>query len=163
MNKWTNKIRKARRIWHKSGFSGIKRSFSWKLTLALEKRDYQKWMRKVNALTDAKRADMRREIEGFKQRPLVSVVMPVYNVEERWLRLCIDSVTRQLYENWELCIADDCSPLPHIRRVLEEYAAQDNRIKVVFARKTVISPPLRIRRSNWQPANLLHCSTTTTN
>jgi glycosyltransferase involved in cell wall biosynthesis len=36
------------------------------------------------------------------------------------------------YENWELCAADDCSPAPHVRRVLEEYARKDKRIKTVF-------------------------------
>jgi GT2 family glycosyltransferase len=59
-------------------------------------------------------------------------VLPVYNVEEKWLRKCIDSVIGQLYENWELCIADDASPSPHIKKVLDEYAASDKRIKVTF-------------------------------
>jgi glycosyltransferase involved in cell wall biosynthesis len=59
-------------------------------------------------------------------------LLPVYNVEEKWLRQCIESVIGQLYGNWELCIADDCSPSPHIKRVLEEYAALDERIKIVF-------------------------------
>ena len=51
--------------------------------------------------------------------PLISVLMPVYNVEEKWLRICIESVTNQIYENWEFCIADDASPAPHIKKVLE--------------------------------------------
>jgi GT2 family glycosyltransferase len=58
--------------------------------------------------------------------------MPVYNTEERWLRRAIESVQAQVYSNWELCIADDASPKPHVRKVLEELAAQDPRIKVVF-------------------------------
>ena len=58
--------------------------------------------------------------------------MPVYDVEEEWLRLCIKSVLDQIYENWELCIADDCSPSSHIRRVLDEYSSKDPRITVVF-------------------------------
>lgn len=38
----------------------------------------------------------------------------------------------QLYPHWEFCIADDKSTEPHIRPVLEEYAAKDSRIKLIF-------------------------------
>ncbi|WP_197077602.1 glycosyltransferase [Hyphomicrobium sp. 99] len=58
--------------------------------------------------------------------------MPVYNTPEKYLREAIESVKRQLYENWQLCIADDCSTVPHVRALLESYAAGDPRIKVVF-------------------------------
>ena len=44
----------------------------------------------------------------------------------------IESVQKQLYPNWELCIADDASSDPHVRPILERYAAEDDRIKVVF-------------------------------
>ncbi len=97
-----------------------------------EARKYQKWIRRFDILTDKDRVNIFTEIENFKHKPLVSIVLPVYNVEEKWLRLCIESVLKQIYENWEFCIADDCSPSPHIRRILEEYAKKDGRIKVVF-------------------------------
>ena len=64
--------------------------------------------------------------------PVISVVMPVYNTKEPLLRAAIASVQRQSWPRWELCIADDASPLPHVRRVLEEAAAADTRIKVHF-------------------------------
>ena len=62
--------------------------------------------------------------------PLVSIVFPVYNTPEEFLREAIDSVKAQLYPNWELCISDDCSTEPHVAKVLEEYAALDPRILV---------------------------------
>lgn len=65
-------------------------------------------------------------------RPLISVVVPVYNVDERYLRECIESVRGQLYPHWELCIADDASTLAGVRTVLEEYARVDARIRVVY-------------------------------
>jgi glycosyltransferase involved in cell wall biosynthesis len=40
-------------------------------------------------------------------------------------------VRSQIYQRWELCIADDASASPHVRRILEEYARLDDRIKVV--------------------------------
>jgi glycosyltransferase involved in cell wall biosynthesis len=64
--------------------------------------------------------------------PLISVLMPVYNSPEEFLRLAIESVRAQLYERWELCIADDRSTLPHVRRILEHYQKLDPRIKVVY-------------------------------
>src|SRR6266403_3536996 len=45
----------------------------------------------------------------FAYRPLLSVVMPTYNTDHRFLRECIDSIIMQSYDNWELCIADDAS------------------------------------------------------
>ena len=70
--------------------------------------------------------------KAFPYRPKVSVLVPVYNTEEKWLRLCIESVLNQVYDNWELCIADGGSTKNHVRKVLEEYAQHDSRIKVKF-------------------------------
>ena len=63
-------------------------------------------------------------------QPLISIIFPVYNSPEEFLRQAIDSVRAQLYTKWELCIADDCSTLPHVAKVLDEYAALDERILV---------------------------------
>jgi len=65
-------------------------------------------------------------------RPLISVIMPTYNTPELYLREAIDSVLAQVYDRFELCIADDASTAPHVRAILEEYAAMDDRIKLVF-------------------------------
>ena len=65
-------------------------------------------------------------------QPLISIVMPVYNTPEIFLREAIQSVLNQSYTHWELCIADDASTQPHVKRILEEYAAKDARIKGVF-------------------------------
>jgi GT2 family glycosyltransferase len=64
--------------------------------------------------------------------PLISVLMPVFETPEEWLRRSIDSVLAQTYPNWELCIADDRSTQPHVRAVLENYLRTDPRIRVVF-------------------------------
>ena len=45
---------------------------------------------------------------------------------------CIESVRSQSYTNWQLCLADDCSPKEHVRKVLEYYQTLDSRINVVF-------------------------------
>ena len=58
--------------------------------------------------------------------------MPFYNVEQIWLEKAFDSVINLLYENLELCIADDGSTERYIREMLERYAKKDKRIKVKY-------------------------------
>lgn len=67
--------------------------------------------------------------------PKISIIMPVYNVQERFLRDAIESVLAQTYENWELCIVDDASTKTYIRPLLEHYATLDKRIKVKFSKE----------------------------
>lgn len=64
--------------------------------------------------------------------PRVSILLPTYNTPEIWLRRCLDSVLAQTWPHWELCVADDASTQPQVRRVLEEYAARDERIRIVW-------------------------------
>jgi glycosyltransferase involved in cell wall biosynthesis len=92
---------------------------------------YEVW-RNLYRLTDTDRERMRQEAAAFENPPLISVLMPVYNVKVSLLGKAIDSVLRQIYPHWELCIADDASRSPRIRATLEEYARRDSRIKVVF-------------------------------
>lgn len=68
-------------------------------------------------------------------RPLISIIIPTYNTPEVYLKAAIESVRNQLYENWELCIADDASTVPHVVRILKEYAAKDDRIRFVACEK----------------------------
>lgn len=78
---------------------------------------------------------MSEEIENFEFRPVISIVMPVYNIDEKWLVKAIDSVRNQAYGRFELCICDDASTQQHIKKVLEKYAAMDKRIKVIYRPK----------------------------
>jgi GT2 family glycosyltransferase len=96
--------------------------------------EYDLWRRR-HVIDDAARQRMRDTLAQWKNPPKISVLMPVYNVPEIYLRKSIDSVVNQIYPNWELCIADDASPKGHIKKVLKEYAAKDSRIKVVYQEK----------------------------
>lgn len=58
--------------------------------------------------------------------------MPVYDPEIQFLDEAIWSVRNQLYQNWELCIADDCSKNEEVRVLLRKHAAEELRIKVVY-------------------------------
>jgi len=100
-----------------------------------DRNDYAEWIRRYDTLTDDIRAKMQRRQTEFEQQPLISVLMPTYNTKPEWLIEAIESVKNQIYPNWELCIADDASTDPSVRRILEEYRSTDNRIKVIFRQK----------------------------
>lgn len=61
--------------------------------------------------------------------PLISVIIPVYKVEN-YLRRCVDSVLAQTYQNMEILLIDDGSP-DECPKICEEYAVKDPRIRVV--------------------------------
>lgn len=61
--------------------------------------------------------------------PLISVIVPVYNVEQ-YLSKCVDSILGQTYTNLEVILVDDGSP-DNCGRICDEYAAKDNRVKVI--------------------------------
>lgn len=52
---------------------------------------------------------IKKEMEDFESKPMMSILMPVYNVDPKWLDLAIKSIENQWYDHWELCIADDKS------------------------------------------------------
>ncbi|MGI8469537.1 MAG: glycosyltransferase family 2 protein [Pyrinomonadaceae bacterium] len=126
------KIRRAREIRLKRGWHGVFQHLKQIKRILRERGKYRRYIKKFEFLMVADRRKILQNIENFSYKPLISVVMPVYNVEEKWLRLCIESVTKQIYTNWEFCIADDASPSPRVREILEEYAAEDSRFKIVF-------------------------------
>jgi GT2 family glycosyltransferase len=93
---------------------------------------YQRWIQFVEQPSLPSRKEVDDVVRAMKSKPLISIITPVYNTPEKYLRLCIDSVLAQSYPHWELCIADDKSTEPHVRKVLTEYQKRDPRIKVVF-------------------------------
>ena len=93
---------------------------------------YQSWQKRHEHSRQAVARVARLATRHLPYRPKFSIVVPTYNTPERILVEFIESVLAQSYDNWELCIADDCSGEPHVRTVLSEYQKMDNRIKCVF-------------------------------
>ena len=93
---------------------------------------YENWINVYDRHTPESLSALAVNAGSFVRQPLISVVMPVYNTPEKLLARAVESVTAQAYPRWELCIADDASTEPHVRPLLERYAASDRRIKVVF-------------------------------
>ncbi len=94
---------------------------------------YECWIRRYETPVFGDVVKIQQEIDRMTEKPLVSVIMPVYNPEEKYLRQAISSVLRQSYERWQLCIVDDGSTEPHVRTVLEEYSSADERVTVSYS------------------------------
>jgi GT2 family glycosyltransferase len=90
---------------------------------------YDAWYRR-RISTPARRAEWRAAIRTFAFRPRLSVVMPVFDTDPEILQLSIESVRSQIYEFWELCIADDGSTRISTLDMLAENAGLDRRIRV---------------------------------
>ncbi len=97
--------------------------------------EYNDWIKEVEIPSLPSPGQVAELLEDMAEQPLFSVLVPVYNPDERFLRECLDSVLCQSYPYWELCVADDASPKPYVREVLEEYQSLDNRIKVVLRKQ----------------------------
>ncbi len=91
---------------------------------------YELWMTAYeHRLT---KGEVLARLDALPRKPVISLLLPVYNTEPKQLRACIESVLRQSYPYWELCIADDASTDDCVEKILNGYAAHESRIKVVF-------------------------------
>jgi GT2 family glycosyltransferase len=94
--------------------------------------DYAGWAARFDTLTAERMDELRARVERLgPDAPLISILLPVYQTPERWLRRCIESVIAQAYPRWQLCIADDASPDGRVMEILTEYASKDERIEVM--------------------------------
>ena len=93
---------------------------------------YTQWLNHRNKVAFD---EINKKIKSFNYKPLISILLPVYNTHLDWLRECIDSLLAQHYTHWQLCVSDDASTDPGVRKLLDEYAADDDRIDVVYRNK----------------------------
>jgi GT2 family glycosyltransferase len=101
-----------------------------RLSVRLE-RDYPAWIARHDTLADADIAAIRTRIGGMTARPVISLLMPVFNPPPGLLRAAIASVRAQLYPDWELRVRDDAASDPAVVAVLDQAAAEDERIRLV--------------------------------
>lgn len=92
--------------------------------------EYRQWLKNNE---DSERID--NMVSHMSYTPLISIVVPVYNISSIYLTECIESVRKQSYQNWEMCLADDASTLEETIETLMLYRNMDSRIKVVFRKE----------------------------
>lgn len=87
---------------------------------------YGPWYEKHRA-GEEQLAKQRKKASGFKNAPLVSIVVPLYQTKESFLRTMIASVQAQTYGKWELCLADGSGD-ERLSQIIKPIAEQDSRI-----------------------------------
>ena len=90
---------------------------------------YEAWAKRDDQLASSAAA-MAAQLADMQDAPRISVLLPIYNPDVRWLRRAIESVRLQQYSRWELCAVDDASTDPAIWPLLEDYARRDTRIVI---------------------------------
>lgn len=80
---------------------------------------------------------MGKELFMSNKNPLISVVVPVYNVED-FLSRCVESILAQTYKNFELILVDDGSP-DRCGQICDDYALRDKRITVIHKKNGGLS------------------------
>lgn len=90
---------------------------------------YKKWIEKNEP--DSVELSCQRKHE-FKNQPLLSIVVPMYNTNQKYFAELIDSLKNQTYTKWELCLADGS---PKKDDYFENYVKDDKRIKYKYLNK----------------------------
>lgn len=92
---------------------------------------YSDWI-DHNALNHWRRVDLAQALARQRELlPCISVIMPVYRPDLAMLSAAIESVQRQYYDNWQLCICDDGSEDPRLDALLAELTKNEPRIRVI--------------------------------
>jgi O-antigen biosynthesis protein len=124
LSKWSLLLRKSKdeffRLKHLRNNKGNDQNQLSMIDVFIEKNKIQPHMRKT----------LQTAAIGFDYQPMISLIMPVYNVNAQYLTEAIASVKAQIYPNWELCIADDASTKQETKDVLA--VQTDLRIKIFY-------------------------------
>ena len=114
-----------KRTWHYMQRSGVRKTFR-KLgeKTGLIASEYHRWFLE-HKVTEEQLARQKRRV--FAEKYKFSFIVPAYKTPEVYLRELIDSLRRQSYGNWELCIGDGSGADDCVKRVALSY--NDQRIK----------------------------------
>lgn len=91
---------------------------------------------KINKVDGEKLKELKDKVKLFKLKPKISIITPVYDIDCETLKTCLDSVSNQIYENWQFCLANG-SRDPKIKKVLDDYASKDKRVKIINLEKNL--------------------------
>lgn len=120
-------IRQVNRIKNCGNLRGILSKLKYKQIERQARENYG-----TKSFPSSEEAKRQRE-ERFERMVKISILVPLYNTPEAFLREMIESVTNQTYENWELCLADG-SDEEHgwVGKIVEEYQKKDGRNRILY-------------------------------
>ena len=131
--KWTKLIKKMSPYNIKKGVLYLKHFGPKEFWIRLTERfqtddvDYEEWYR--NHRATGEELEKQRNTR-FPYSPLISILVPVYNTPEAFLKQMIQSVRKQTYPNWELCIANADPTNQEVADILKTASGKDQRIRV---------------------------------
>ncbi len=129
MRKYWKQGKKAVNILKRKGFVGLFFVLYYRLiTISRFRRQFRNW------LLLEKRELQEEQKKRWGYEPLISIIVPVYNVKEKQLEACINSVLNQTNKNWELCIADDASTMKEVKKTLKKYE-NNPKIKIIYRKE----------------------------
>ena len=122
MDRFTHRLGKRFRLLRENGFA-----FCWSMYKACGRNRYDRWIRRTDGCSAMEAAKQRHC--KFERKIWFSIIVPVYNTPERFLKEMIRSVRAQTYADWQLCIAD-ASDSRHdsVGAICRRYAEKDSRI-----------------------------------
>ena len=131
---WTcsRKLTRLLELWHKEGFGALLTALRYRMhpDVGYSPSTWLKSHRPSTSLLETFRAEV-----WPSDAPTISVLVPVYNTREDWLREMVASVRGQTYPHWQLVLANDASPSAHVKPILDEFAKVEPRITVVHLEK----------------------------
>lgn len=107
-----------------NGFGGLQAAIQSHVQGAMH---YQEWF--LEHKVDHEEIESQRCIR-FAYQPKISLLVPAYHTPPQMLTELLESVIRQTYENWELCIAVGSMGDTQMEQILEQYQKKDQRIRV---------------------------------
>ena len=114
------------------GFAGTMRKIARKVLPGgvLKSIDYNVW--RTDRIPDEEKLEYQRQRDKeFAIRPKFSIVVPMYESDERLLTEMIESVKAQTYTNWELCLSDGSADKSRLYDIVKKYSDEDGRIRYI--------------------------------
>ena len=93
--------------------------------------NYQYWLEQQTAHQQQEHLRLLQQLLHWQLKPVISVLLPVYNTPPILLAECINSVKQQLYPHWQLCVVDDASTCSLTRQALQQLCSDDDRIQLL--------------------------------
>jgi O-antigen biosynthesis protein len=97
---------------------------------------YKKWIENIESKY-LNEDSMKRDLENVREDIRFSIILPVWNVKEEFLRDALDSITNQVYKNWEICISEGSTKnIKEIGKFLKSFQEEyPNKVKLGFLDK----------------------------
>lgn len=111
-----------------TGWADLLRTAIHQARLRATPERYHRWLLETQPSED-ELAAQRSRAARFADRPTISICVPVFEPRISWLEETLATVTAQTYDQFELCLVDDCSPDPAVSDTLQRWADRDPRLK----------------------------------